>query len=211
MSASPRFRNSLVCSVPGGEQIDSHPRSVSLTRVERCDSERQNKPSIRKIIKERATQLLNIADHSKTSSRLSRADRFAAEAGKKAKGRFSSIRKLLGLKKEVEIEQPVEAVHPKVRPEIVHPIDLRPVGQVEVVAKPEHVITLTTSQSESICSGDSGRNSSLDFQPSDSSLASGSSGSDGGSSPAGSLLSASFKHTTPSGEMPWILKSLKII
>lgn len=201
MSASPRFRNSLVCSAPDGEQVESQPRSVSLTRVERCDSERQNKPSIRKIIKERATQLLSMADSSsKTSGRLSRADRFAAETGKKAKGRFSSIRKLLGLKKEVEIEQPVEAVSPKVRPEIVHPIDLRPFGQVEVVAKPEHVITLTTSQSESVYSGDSGRNSSLDFQPSDSSLASGSSGSDGGSSPAGSLLSASFKNTTPSGK-----------
>lgn len=207
VSASPRFRNSLICTSPEGsldstQEEEDYPRSLSLTRVERTDSQSMSTkpPSIRKIIKERATHFLQMAEGGgscgggTSSSRLSRSDRFAAESGvtvKKSKGRFS-LRKLLGLKKDGGWDEPVEPLPPKIRPEIVHPIDFHPVGQVQVVAGKvdttnENVIGRSPAH-DSISSTDSGRHSSTDLQRSDSSL-----GSSDCPSPANSHQSSSFK------------------
>ncbi|EFX74210.1 hypothetical protein DAPPUDRAFT_109115 [Daphnia pulex] len=225
ISASPRFRNSLICTSPDGGSVamddedQGLPRSVSLTRVERSDSQSMatKPPSLRKFIKERATHFLHMAEAGgscgggggsarPSGSRLSRSERFAAESctvvgtvnGKKGKSRFS-LRKLLGLKKDGGWDEPVEPLPPKIRPEIVHPIDFHPIGQVQVVqGKIE-----TTGDSgligrspahDSISSSDSGRHSSLEMQQSDSSM-----GSSDCPSPVNSHQSPSFKTASLKG------------
>ena len=142
------------------EPIVKTVRSISLHRA---DSNLQSKaPSIRKMIKERTTKLLhNMADGSVAkcgSSRMSRSDRFQVEqqqkkpSSSKTASRFSIVRKFLGLKKDQttsnnsssngqETSEQQQVV--KVRPEIVHPIDFHPVGQVEVVAGKPDPITFT--------------------------------------------------------------------
>ncbi|XP_032793863.2 platelet binding protein GspB [Daphnia magna] len=219
ISASPRFRNSLICTSPDGgsmavDEEDGHPRSVSLTRVERSDSQSMatKPPSIRKFIKERATHFLHMADAGgscgggssrPSGSRLSRSDRFAAESratvnGKKGKSRFS-LRKFLGLKKDGGWDEPAEPLPPKIRPEIVHPIDFHPIGQVQVVQgkvqnnSNDSVIGRSPAH-DSISSSDSGRHSSMEMQQSDSSL-----GSSDCPSPANSHQSNSFKSASLKG------------
>lgn len=219
ISASPRYRNSLICTSPGGGPMvmdgeDGHPRSVSLTRVDRSDSQSMatKPPSIRKFIKERATHFLHMAEGGgscgggssrPSGSRLSRSDRFAAESrgtvnGKKGKSRFS-LRKFLGLKKDGGWDEPAEPLPPKIRPEIVHPIDFHPIGQVQVVQgkienkNNDNVIGRSPAH-DSISSTDSGRHSSLEMQQSDSSL-----GSSDCPSPANSHQSSSFKSASLKG------------
>ena len=221
ISASPRYRNSLICTSPDGGSVamddedHGHPRSVSLTRVERSDSQSMatKPPSIRKFIKERATHFLHMAESGgncgggssrPSGSRLSRSERFAAESGgtvngKKGKSRFS-LRKLLGLKKDGGWDEPVEPLPPKIRPEIVHPIDFHPIGQVQVV---QGKIETNNSDSgigrspahDSISSNDSGRHSSLEMQQSDSSL-----GSSDCPSPVNGHQSPSFKTASLKGK-----------
>lgn len=217
VSVSPRYRNSFICTSPEGslslvkDELDVAPaRSVSLTRVERSDSQCMSTkpPSIRKILRERANQFLQLAESSGgncrsppsgESGRLSRSERFAAEAGtvsaKKTKNRFS-LRKFLGLKKESGWDDTAEPLPPKIRPEIVHPIDFHPVGQVQVVAgkvdssrMTSDVIGLSPTH-DSMSSTDSGRHSSLDLHRSDSSVGGGSDCP----SPANSHQSSSYKH-----------------
>lgn len=214
VSASPRYRNSYICTSPEGSletslDEEDHPRSISLTRVERTDSQSMSTkpPSIRKILKERATHFLQLAEGGggcgggSSSSRLSRSDRFAAESGgtvKKPKGRFS-LRKLLGLKKDPGWDEPAEPLPPKIRPEIVHPIDFHPVGQVQVVAGKVDTTDNRIGRSpahDSISSTDSGRHSSTDLQRSDSSL-----GSSDCPSPANSHQSASYKNGSLKGSL----------
>jgi hypothetical protein len=170
-------------------------------------------PSIRKFIKERATHFLHMAESGgncgggssrPSGSRLSRSERFAAESGgtvngKKGKSRFS-LRKLLGLKKDGGWDEPVEPLPPKIRPEIVHPIDFHPIGQVQVV---QGKIETNNSDSgigrspahDSISSNDSGRHSSLEMQQSDSSL-----GSSDCPSPVNGHQSPSFKTASLKGK-----------
>lgn len=186
LSASPCFRNSLICVSPEGttftnEEEDRQPRSISLTRVERSDSTHLSSkpPSIRKILKERATQLLQRAESgtkSCSSGRLSRSDRFFAsdESNCRKKGKISrfSIRKLFGFKKDSfgldssgSSSLPAEPLPVKVRPEIVHPIDFQ--GQVEVVTTPS-----AADPSSLTVATDSDGQSSLDLPSSESGSAS---------------------------------------
>jgi hypothetical protein len=235
ISASPRFRNSLICTSPDGgsvamdEEDQGHPRSVSLTRVERSDSQSMatKPPSLRKFIKERATHFLHMAEAGgscggsarPSGSRLSRSERFAAESctvvgtvnGKKGKSRFS-LRKLLGLKKDGGWDEPaVEPLPPKIRPEIVHPIDFHPIGQVQVVqgkieTTGESGIIGRSPAHDSISSTDSGRHSSLEMQQSDSSM-----GSSDCPSPVNSHQSPSFKTASLKGKAITILKKSNIM
>ena len=214
ISASPRYRNSFICTSPEGSvATDDYPRSVSLTRVERTDSQSMatKPPSIRKMLKERATHFLQMADSSgscgggSSGSRLSRSERFAVEnggggggtvSGKKGKGRFS-LRKFLGLKKDGGWDEPAEPLPPKIRPEIVHPIDFHPVGQVQVVqGKVDSTTDMGRSPAhDSISSTDSGRHS--DLQRSDSSVG----GSSDCPSPANSHQSSSLKRGSLKGKI----------
>ena len=175
-SASPHYRNSLFCPSPDGfdsdspEEVDPQPRSVSLTRIDRPKGPSgvnltPKPPSIRKMIRDRATQFLQRAEsgakNSTSAMRLSRSERFAAEgssggdggnsgqrsASKKGKNRFS-IRRLLGLRKDsgsadAVSQSPAEPLPPKVRPEIVHPVELQ--GQVEVVSKAADAAAVTAA------------------------------------------------------------------
>ena len=140
-----------------------HFRSASVTSCNRDplpDASHTKTPSIRKIIRQTATQLRHLAE---TGTRMSRADRFAMESGNRKtpsalnnnnnnnnnnsnnnKTRLGkSIRKLLGMKKDsgssksafdsaLDAEGVLANVH-KFRPEIVHPLDFHPPGQVPII------------------------------------------------------------------------------
>lgn len=176
-SASPLYRGSLVCPSPDADDgpdddLQQPPRSVSLTRVDRPERSDgpsgvnlvPKPPSIRKMIRDRATQLLQRAESGARSSsaamRLSRSDRFASEgsvaaaagnatteggrsrsASKKGKSRFS-IRRLLGLKKDSSGLESTDS-HQQLGEPLPPPVKIRPEivhpidfqGQVEVVSK----------------------------------------------------------------------------
>ena len=158
------------------------------------------------------------------SSRMSRSERFAAEqqqqqqtsnggssskktASSKAASRFLMVRKFLGLKKDQtanggggggqtvqDMNQEQQPPVVKIRPEIVHPIDFHPVGQVQVVAgKPDSVTfcdpildSVTAAAAAAAAAVSSSASDSLSSQPS--SLASSHNSSLKSSFSAGNIL-----------------------
>lgn len=160
--------SSAVSFAPEGETLDAPPNGAdgvtetATSRGEGLDPPppspgviASKPPSIRRILKERATQLFQLPVASgastKTGSdppRQSRADQFTAHGRKPVKSRgLSAIRKLLGIRKEAMAETQSTAassdslhaqqsphgvpVAVKVRPEILHPIDFH-TGSVQV-------------------------------------------------------------------------------
>ena len=155
--SSPMLRSASISFAPEGSGDDVnelHPRSVSLTRAEQRSTTglAPKPPSIRRLLKERATQLFQLADGSpKTQAdpRLSRSEQFALDGKKSGKSRgLSAIRKFLGKKKDLshsaESDSPsapskTTPAPVKVRPEILHPLDFH-CGSVQVVSvKPNQV------------------------------------------------------------------------
>ena len=154
-SASAQGRTPVISLTPdecSGSHQEGHLRSSSVTsrHLDLMPEMTHSKtPSIRKIIRQTASQLRQLAE---TGTRLSRSDRFALEGGNRKTGfntnggnnktRFGkSIRKLLGMKKDsassknfydaaLDAEGVLANVH-KIRPEIVHPLDFHPPGQVQ--------------------------------------------------------------------------------
>ena len=159
-SSSAQGRMPVVSLTPGEcggsrEDVRMHLRSSSVTSRHGdliADVAPSKTPSIRKIIRQTASQLRQLAE---TGTRLSRSDRFAMEGGSRKnlaglnsssnnKTRFGkSIRKLLGMKKDsgplksgfdssLDADGVLANVQQKSRPEIVHPLDFHPPGQVTI-------------------------------------------------------------------------------